>query len=51
MKDPLPLGQVFTEKEVDNTKLFGPRGLGELMRKAIYPNSPELMYHEEADHD
>ena len=49
MKDPLPPGQVFTEKEVDSMKLFGPRGLGELMREAIYPNSPDLMYHEEAD--
>lgn len=49
MKDPLPPGQVFTEKEVDSMKLFGPRGLGELMREAIYPNNPDLMYHEEAD--
>lgn len=49
MKDPLLPGQVFTEKEVDRMKLFGPRGLGELMREAIYPNNPDLMYHKEAD--
>ena len=50
-EDPLPSGQVFTEKEVDSMKVFGPRGLGELMREVLYPNSSELMYHEEADDD
>ena len=47
--DPLPSELRFTAKEVDAMLFFGPRGLGELMRKALYPDEPELLYHEEGD--
>jgi hypothetical protein len=50
-EDPLPSDLKFTVKEVDNMLFFGPRGLGELMRSTLYPNSPELLYHEVDDED
>lgn len=50
-KDPLPLDQKFTKKEVENMIFFGPRALGELMRKALYPSDPDLMYHVDDNDD
>lgn len=47
--DPLPSELRFTAKEVDTMLFSGPRGLGELMRKVLYPNESELLYHEEDD--
>lgn len=50
-EDPLPSDLKFTAKEVENMLFCGPRGLGELMRSTLYPNSPELLYHEVDDED
>lgn len=47
--DPLPFELKFTVEEVESMLHFGPRGLGNLMKKVLYPDVPELQYHENND--